>query len=137
MESIVFKTVFSGVLVFIIGQIIQKFFIEVIQKYKATIGKIDNKLKFYANIITSPGILRNDLILECSHDIRNLSCELEEVYKQIPIVLLRERIKSKKLISDSASRLIRLSNNLYQSNESEHNYNDVEKIRENLDIPLL
>ena len=135
-QSVVFQTIISGVLVFVIAQIIQKFFIEVIQKYKATIGKIDNKLKFYANVIANPGILPKDIILKCSHEIRNLSCELEMTYKQIPFTFVRKIINSPALISDSAGRLIRLSNSLYQG-DALKNYDDVKKIRENLSIPEL
>ncbi len=135
-QNVVFQTVISGVLVFIIAQVIQKFFIEPIRKYKTNLAKIDNKLKFYADVIGNPGGLPKKIILKCSDEIRNLSCELETSYKQIPFTFLRKIIKSPKLISDSASLLIRLSNSLYQGDPS-NNHDDMQNIRKNLGIPDL
>lgn len=40
-------------------------------------------------------------------------------------------------MSDSASRLIRLSNNLSRSGEALHNSGDIDEIRKNLNIPEL
>jgi len=134
LQSIVFQTVMSGVFVFILSEIIQKFFLEPLQKYKEIIGKIDNQLKFYANVITNPGnILPREIYLECSNTLRKLSCELEAIYKQIPFKRLSDRRK----VSDSASRLIRLSNNLSRSGEALHNSGDIDEIRKNLNIPEL
>jgi len=137
-KNIVFQTVISGVLVFVIGQIIQRFFLEPIQKYKAVIGKIDNKLKFYKNIITNPGsdLIPKDIVLECSGELRKLSCKLEEIYKQIPF---RGIIKPKEKISDSASRLIGLSNSVAigRPEYTLENNEDIKRIRENLNIPAL
>jgi len=135
-SNIVFQTVISGVLIFILSQTIQEFFLKVVQCYYATLGKIDNKLKFYANIISNPGLFKADITTECSKELRSLSCELSAIYNQIPITSLRNKIKSKELISDSASRLIRLANSLVQG-EVTANYDDMKKIRENLGIPEL
>lgn len=133
-QSIVFQTVMSGVLVFVLSEIIQKFFLEPLQKYKKVTGKIDNQLKFYANVITNPGnILPREIYLECSNTLRKLSCELEVTYKQIPFKKLTTRRK----ISDAASRLIRLSNNLSRPGEALHNSGDIDEIRKDLDIPKL
>lgn len=133
-QSVVFQTVMSGVLVFILSQIIQKFFLEPLQKYKEVIGKIDNQLKFYTNVITNPGnILSREIYLECSHTLRSLSCELEASYKQIPL----KKLDTRRKVSDAASRLIRLSNNLNQTGEALHNSGDIDEIRKDLNIPEL
>jgi len=132
-QSTVFQTVISGVLIFTIGQIIQRFFLKPIQKYKATIGKIDNKLKFYANVIANPGTWSKENTLQCLNKLRQLSCDLETTYKQL---LFKRKDRTIK-IADSASRLIRLSNSLGPGNNFIHNDEDVEKIRENLGIPKL
>ena len=84
MTNQVFFTVLSGTLVFTIGQILQKFFLEPIQEYKKTIGKIDNRLKFYHNILTNNTFNKNTII-EITDAMRNLSCDLEANYKQIPL----------------------------------------------------
>ncbi|KKR13751.1 MAG: hypothetical protein UT42_C0039G0006 [Candidatus Falkowbacteria bacterium GW2011_GWA2_39_24] len=140
LQSIVFQTVISGVLVFVISQIISKFFLEPIQKYKAIIGKIDNKLKFYANIITSPGITsemaqpQKDKYLECSKVLRDLSCELEENYKQIPFVRI---VKLREEISEVAHCLIGLSNGIFNFEDRRNNDDLIKRVRENLNIPKL
>lgn len=63
-QSIVFQTVMSGVLVFVLSEIIQNFFLKPLQKYKEVIGKTDNQLKFYANVITSPAIFCREKYIE-------------------------------------------------------------------------
>ena len=62
MNNQVFYIVLSGTLVFVFGQILQKFFLEPIKDYKKTIGRIDNKLKFYANILTNTGFNQKMLV---------------------------------------------------------------------------
>lgn len=139
-QNTVFQTVISGVLIFVFGQVIQKFFLESVQKYRSTIGKIDNKLKLYADVITSPGIkpeenqFLKERYLECSDALRNLSCELEENYKQIP---LRKIIKSEEKISEVARHLIGLSNSVFHFESRDNNNNSLEKIREYLKIQKL
>jgi len=134
-KSIVFQTVISGVLVFVLSEIIQKFFLEPFQKYKKVIGEIDNQLKFYANIIANPDPTNTqiDLYKKCSGIMRRLSCKLESTYKQIPC----KRLKTSEKISDAASRLIGLSNSLYQNSRDITNDDDVKEIRKDLNIPKL
>jgi len=133
-QSIVFQTVMSGVLVFVLSEVIQKFFLEPLQRYKEVIGEIDNQLKFYANVITNPGnILPSEIYLECSNTLRKLSCELEAIYKQIPF----KKLETRRKVSDAAGRLIRLSNNLSRQGEALHNSGDMDEIRKNLNIPEL
>ena len=133
--EIVFQTVISGVIIFVVGDIIQKFVLEPYQKYKGIIGKIDNELKFYANTIANPGTLEREPALDCSKALRRLSCDLEATYKQIPF----RRISARQKISDSARRLILLSNNLFveKSSNTAINVKTMERIRENLNIQAL
>jgi hypothetical protein len=110
----VFNTVISGTLVFVLGQTIQQFILEPVQKYRKTVGKIDNRLKFYSNIITS-NIFENDktMLNEITDSIRNLSCDLESSYKQIPLTKLLASlgvIESEKDVAKAAQALIFLSN---------------------------
>ncbi|MEK6833621.1 MAG: hypothetical protein AABY32_06265 [Nanoarchaeota archaeon] len=112
MNNQVFYTVTSGTLVFVIGQILQKFFLEPIYEYKKTIGEIDNKLKFYANILTNSGF-NQKIILEITNTMRTLSCQIESNYKQIPFTDFLSRIgciEGKKEIAEVAQGLIFLSN---------------------------
>lgn len=112
MNNQVFPTVLSGTLVFILGQIIQKFFLEPIQNYKKIIGEIDNRLKFHANILTNAGF-NNEVITEITNSVRELSCKLESSYKQIPLTKTLSYlniIQSPKEIADAAKELMSLSN---------------------------
>lgn len=138
----IFGTVISGVVVFVLGQIIQNYILEPIKVYNGIIGKIDNRLKYYANAIANPGLsLAGGLPINNMYDesrvvLRELSCELESSYKQIPFrsLFVRHRvIKDSKSISDAARLLIRVSNQTGVNDSNE----DVEEIRKLLSISLI
>lgn len=112
MENQVFYTVLSGTLVFVSGQILQKFILEPFQEYKKTVGRIDNRLKFYSNILTS-AVSDRKMIVEVTDVVRNLSCDLEANYKQIPFKQLFTNLKlleSKEDIATVTQGLIAVSN---------------------------
>jgi len=92
MNNQVFYTVVSGTLVFVLGQILQRFILEPIQSYKKTVGKIDNKLKFYSNVLTNAGF-KHEFLADVTDTIRKLSCEIESDYKQIPFSRLLSKLK--------------------------------------------
>lgn len=81
LSSIVFQTVISGLILFILSQLIQNFVLEPIKSFKGTIGKIDNLLKYHSNVIFSGQALKDEIKLETMSTIRTLSCELESAYK--------------------------------------------------------
>lgn len=112
MNNQVFYTIISGTIVFVLGQTLQRFVLEPIQNYKKTIGKIDNKLKFYSNILTNSGF-EDNFLAKITDIIRKLSCEIEANYKQIPFNWLLSKmraIESKKELAEVAQGLIFLSN---------------------------
>jgi len=112
MNNQVFYTVVSGTIVFVLGQILQGFILEPMQSYKKTVGKIDNKLKFYSNILTNTGF-KDGFLAEVTDIIRNLSCEIEADYKQIPFNWLFSKlrvIESKRDLAKVTQGLIFLSN---------------------------
>lgn len=112
MNNQIFYTVFSGVLVFVFGQILQRFVLEPIQNYKKTVGKIDNRLKFYSNILTNVGF-ESKFLANITDIIRELSCDIEAEYKQIPfsnVFSFLKIIQSKKEVAKAAKGLIFLSN---------------------------
>lgn len=71
-----FWTILVGVTVFVLGQIIQNFFLKPIQDLKRVIGEISHKVKFHSNIITNSGV-NEEMINKASGDMRDLSCQLE------------------------------------------------------------
>jgi len=75
----IFSTVISGVLVYIIGQILNRFFIEKIIKQRETFGKISDALIMYENLYTDPidsntQISRKEERHEAQQIFRYLAC---------------------------------------------------------------
>jgi hypothetical protein len=114
MGNQVFYTIISGTLVFTLGQIIQKFLLEPLKEYAKVVGTVDNKLKFYANILTSD-IFKDDrdTLVEITDTMRNLSCDIESSYKQIPCTNLLSKVgitETQEAVATVAKDLIFLSN---------------------------
>lgn len=119
MASTVFQTVISGVFVFVFSEIIVRCFFIPIQEYRKVVARIDNRLKFYANAYGHstydpklPAEVR-ERFLNVVDTIRELSCDLEAIYKQIPLrwfFIWIPIIPPPEELSDAGSRLIRLSN---------------------------
>jgi len=140
MNNQIFYTVLSGTLIFVLGQIIQNFILDPIYKYKKVVGKIDNKLKYYANILTN-SLIAEKYLITITNVMRRLSCDLETSYKQIPfnkLFVLAKVVQSKKRISDSARGLIFLSNAGGRGDARIDKCDEtIDKIRENLQIENL
>jgi hypothetical protein len=123
MNNQVFYTVISGTMVFILSQILQRFILEPIQNYKKTVGKIDNKLKFYSNILTSSSFT-DEFLSDMTDIIRNLSCELEANYKQIPFASVFSKIK----LIESSQDIAKVTQGLiFLSNAGGRHNNTIEK----------
>lgn len=146
-DSVVLQTVLSGVLVFVVSQIVQKFLLEPIKEYKAVVGKIDNELKYYADIIMGGNIEQMDqeLVIQTSRAIRKLSCDFESKYKQIPFKKSLSYfgiLPTVEIASKSAKSLMRVSNAFIIRTASFHDkfdmiYEEIKSIRDNLKIPEL
>jgi len=109
-QSPVFQTIIAGVFVFIISQYILRFAIEPLQEYKRVIAIIDNKLKFYSNVIVNPPFEGQPLSKDhfaAKRYLRELSCELEASYKVLPF---KKHRSDKESVSKAAVGLIWLSN---------------------------
>ena len=136
-SNIVFQTVFAGTLVFVFGQIIQMFILEKIYKYKKTIGKIDNRLKFYFKIIKNPGgeahIIKR--LQVSSQELLQLSCDLESSRKQL---IFRSKQVDKK-VSQASNLLFDLHIGVFGKSiqVSDQNLEKLKEIRKLLNIPIL
>ncbi len=128
----VFSTVVSGTILFILGETVQKFILEPIKEFKKLIGKIDNRLKYYANVLNNSGF-EPKVVSETSEIIRNLSCDLESSYKQIPCPTFFS-LPCRKQISIAASTLIGLSNSGGKKDREDINVKKIGLIRKNLNI---
>ena len=125
-------------LVFALSEILQKFFFEPIKKYKEVVGKIDNRLKYYANTINNS--VSPDAMQEPSKILRELSCDLEATYKQIPfrIFFTFFKVAPKQFdVGTAASDLIFLHNAGGKLDQMKHNYKKIQEIRRLLNIKEL
>jgi len=139
----VFSTVISGVLVYIIGQILNQFFIEKIIKQRETFGKISDALIMYANLYTDPiesntQISRKEERNEAQQIFRNLACELLSRSYQIPVYKVISGFKitpKKKNIMEAHHNLIGLSNSVFTRDSwIEHNLRRKKEIEESLKL---
>ncbi len=129
----IFATVISGVLIFVLGQIVVKFLIDPIKELKEILGEIQFSLIFHAQAIYTPVEDRagEDAAQKV---IRDLASKLRAKIEVIPWYSLcsrisREFLPPKKNIMDASSQLIGLSNSVKKEDRSEVNRNRVEKIR--------
>ena len=104
------ETILSGVLVFVASQYIMYFVLFPYRDYLQTVTKIDNKLKFYAQLIVNPPIFCEqipDQHVLASKELRELSCELESRFR---LTHLGWCEMTKKNVSLATRSLILLSN---------------------------
>lgn len=71
-------TVLGGIVVFVMGQIITKFFIEPLHEQSKLIGEIAYSLIFYANLYSNPGSGNFEKIEEASKVLRQQASQLLE-----------------------------------------------------------
>lgn len=113
--SFVGNEFYWGVIVASAAYLLKNFVFDQILEYQKVKGKIRNRLKYYANVIYNSD-LNEYLVQEAQSEFRQLSCDLEEKYFTI-FILIRLRfvrllfaLPSRKDIIEAASGLIYLSN---------------------------
>jgi hypothetical protein len=119
-----------GVLIGSTSYISKSFVFEPLRDFRKTQGSIRNRLKYFANVLTSPGSVKRELSDEASRTCRELSCELEERYYSIPFrkTLIKSKlIQPEKNIEEAAQMLIFLSNSAH-SGEPLKNNDAIQKI---------
>ena len=135
--NVVFQTVIAGVLVFAFSEMLQKFLLEPIKEFKGIIGKIDNRLKFFANVISN-ATPSSKMLPEVNTLLRQLSCDLESAYKMMPFkwaLSILRMIPSQKQIASAAKGLIFVSNATGEPSQRHVVEKEVEKVRNLLRIP--
>jgi len=116
-----FATVISGVLIFVLGQLLLKLVIEPIQELKKEIALTLDSLIFHKDKISNPNANLKKDILEVSSILRKHSSNLEAKSSIIPLYDCWYKLRilpSKKNIKKATNKLIGLSNSL-----SPYNYN--------------
>ena len=125
-----------GIIAAIAAYLAKNFIFEPLLEYRKVKGRIQNRLKYHANIITSSGFALEQLI-PVWEELRQLSCNLDEVYATIPFtqrLWWHLRVPSPESINAASAQLIFLSNGAGAEGAVEHNYKSVEEIKKHLKI---
>ena len=77
-------TILSGVTVFVLGQIVQRLFIEPIQEQRRVIGKIAHAVLFYCNTSGDPVLASPATPEEALKAVRGLAAELHATLAVVP-----------------------------------------------------
>jgi hypothetical protein len=139
MNSTVFLTVLSGVITYVLGQLVLRLIIEPVQELRRTIGVISHALIERANVIQNPGIPTNEVMDETSRELRKLSSQLQSHLYLVPIYRITAwvfRLPPAERIRAASSNLIGLSNSVFQARESIYKINSkrVETVCDSLGI---
>lgn len=141
MNTTVFLTIFSGVLTYVLGQLVLKLVIEPVHEMKKTIGQISHSLIEHANIIQNPGLPPEKTIKETSQHLRKLSSQIQSHLYLVPLYSITSlvfRLPKQTQVIEASKSLMGLSNSLYRATEKiyEHNIKRVERICDSLGIYL-
>lgn len=117
MNDTVFLTVFSGVLTYVAGQLILKLVIEPVHDMKKTIGHVSYSLIEHANVISNPGVPRQEVMDGTSKHLRRLSSEIHSHLYLVPVYPVSAaifRLPKKGDVLEASKALIGLSNSVFQ-----------------------
>lgn len=128
-----FLTVISGVLVFVVSQLFDEYWLKPIQKYKELRAKISYNLTLYANLYMNPveyklANARGEIDV-ASNELRKLAAEVDSMMELRPYGNVF--IARKSILTDVSRNLIGLSNNIYSPHPDiamEHNEERCKKI---------
>lgn len=79
----VFLTIFAGVAVFVLGQIIIRVVIDPLQKLLDTLGKVSYSILFYSNV--TPGIMSHEDVEEATKTLRGLASDIYSLVNTVPM----------------------------------------------------
>jgi hypothetical protein len=107
-------TIFGGLLVYVIGQLLSKFLIEPTQELKKAIGEVRFNLAFHGSVIHTPASRTEDRSQKAKDALMKSSCDLLARVNAIPFYygvakLSLGFLPSKEAVLDSAIQLRGLS----------------------------
>jgi len=114
----IFITIFSGVCVFVLGQVIVKLFIDPVHGYKASVGEVSTALINYTSSYANPGVGTKESMDEASKEIRLLASKLSAQVSMIPCYDKTAKVfflPCKDNIYEAKTQLIGLSNGIHQA----------------------
>ena len=133
----IFATIVTGVLVFLIGQAVLKFFLEPPQEFRRTVSEIAHALIEHANVYANPGLGDTQKLTDTSVALRRLSSKLLAQMHLTPKYRFLSKIRclpSEKAVDNAARGLIGLSNGVFASGDARENVRRAYKIRTALGI---
>ena len=141
MDFTVFITVLSGVITFVIGQLIVKLLLDPVQDMKKTIGQVSHTLVERANVIANPGVPTKVVMDNTSDSLRKLSSQLHAYLYLVPCYDKTSKVfhlPSKEKLLAASTALIGLSNSVYRADDRvyESNAKRVEQVCDLLGIYL-
>ncbi len=112
----IFWTVTTGILVFVLGQLILKLFIEPIQGYRKTVSDIAHSLVEYANVYANSGVIDKSLEREASKVFRKLASDIHSHIYLLPYECISSRLfkifPPRDVLLEVSNDLIGLSNGI-------------------------
>ena len=118
-----FYTVISGVLIFVIGQVLLKIFIEPVQELLRALGQVKYCMIFYANIFCNPGVAEPAKMNQTVDELRLSASKLQgaiHIVRFYRLWALLKIIPSKKNLDQVSSELIGLSNSIHDGKCAEN-----------------
>jgi hypothetical protein len=118
-------TALAAIIVFVIGQIVVKLFIEPMQEQRKTIGEIVHALKYYKNYDSN--VTTHERIQEGMFKFRSLASELDRSLVLIPcyrLLSIFKLVPRKKRVLAAGTQLVGIANSL--------GFGDFTKMRNNI-----
>ena len=130
-------TIIGGVLIFVIGQLLLKVFVNPFQELRAIKGSIVDSLNYYAKFYSNPGMIAQDDRQKTSDVLRKLGSELMAKTAVLPYYRFWSLLRVVPKLSDISKahrNLIGLSNGL-SAGDAHDNNKFAQKIKEALHLP--
>jgi hypothetical protein len=131
-----FLTVISGVFVFVIGRIFERFLIETIHDLRMTIKEIDHLLSYFGGEIHNPGISDPTRMGEAKDQLRSLATKLPAKAHAIPYYRFWAgfgMIPWPDRLNAASGKLIGISNTIFGHSDETVVYNFIQQNAKSVD----
>ena len=111
-----FSAIITGILIFVLGQILLKIFIEPVQDLMRCLGQIRYCMEYHANIFCNPGVAGQAKMDQATDELRLNASKLQEalyLVRFFSIWKIARLLPPKKNIEQVSSELIGLSNSVH------------------------
>ncbi len=127
-------TLLGGAILFVLGQLVQKFFLEPVQALLKLIAEIDVTLTFWAWAYANPSAEVTDERLKASNELRSSASRLRAAANSIPFFWLARYLGApdKGNVKKAARDLVGLSNSIFRGDpiQSAGGAEDIRKLLE-------